>query len=357
MKKLVLGVVASAALFACTSEQEGFELSIDAPAAGNSPVKVSIENNEILFEGTLSDGKLTTHIADIPNQFAMIEIAELGQPAVYYHDGAAVSVSFDTIEGYQIEAGIMNDSANAFTSVSETFGQTMQVLQAKYGEAMNMKDTLTQEAIRAEAMAMLAAQSKATLAFAKRNGVLGAAIILGSNSSDLTYEDYKAVADQIPAEQQDSPDYKKLAEKIEVMGKSAVGAVFTDFSQATPTGDTINVLSVEGTYVLVDFWASWCGPCRAANPALVELYNQYHENGFNIVGISLDQDRAKWISGIEADGLPWPQMSDLRGWQNEISTFYGVQFIPQNLLLDNDGKIVGKNMEPAALGEFLAANL
>ncbi len=357
MKKLVLGVVASAALFACTSEQEGFELSIDAPAAGNSPVKVSIENNEILFEGTLNDGKLKTNIADFPNQFAMVEIAELGQPAVYYHDGAAVSVSFDTINGYSIEAGIMNDSADAFTAVSETFGQTMQVLQAKYGEAMQLKDTVTQDAIRGEAMSMLEAQSKATLAFAKRNGVLGAAIILSSNSSDLSFEDYQAVADQIPVEQQDSPDYAKLVEKIEVMEKSAVGAQFTDFSQATPEGDTISVLGVEGTYVLVDFWASWCGPCRAANPALVELYNNYNEQGFNIVGISLDNDGAKWNEGIEADGLPWPQMSDLRGWQNEISMFYGIQFIPQNLLLDDNGKIVGKNMEPAALEEFLAANL
>jgi thiol-disulfide isomerase/thioredoxin len=357
MKKLVLGVLASAALFACTSDKEGFELRIDAPAAGNSPVKVSIENNEILFEGTLNDGKLATHIPDFPNQFAMVEIAELGQPAVYYHDGAAVSVSFDTLSGYSIQAGVMNDSADAFTAVSETFGQTMQVLQAKYGEAMQLKDTVTQEVIRSEAMSMLAAQSSATLAFAKRNGVLGAAIILSSNASDLTYKDYKAVADQIPAEQQDSPDFKKLSEKMEVMGKSAIGATFTDFSQATPEGDTISVLGVEGTYVLVDFWASWCGPCRAANPALVELYNTYNEQGFNIVGISLDNDGAKWVEGIKADGLPWPQMSDLGGWQNEISMFYGIQFIPQNLLLDDNGIIVGKNMEPEALGTFLAENL
>ena len=132
---------------------------------------------------------------------------------------------------------------------------------------------------------------------------------------------------------------------------------FTDFSQATPEGDTISVLSVNGKYVLVDFWASWCGPCRAANPALLELYNDNNQKGFNIVGISLDNNAEKWIAGIAQDKLPWPQMSDLGGWQNEISTFYGIQFIPQNLLIDANGVIVGKNMEPAELSEFLAANL
>ena len=108
---------------------------------------------------------------------------------------------------------------------------------------------------------------------------------------------------------------------------------------------------------MVDFWASWCGPCRAANPALLELYNDNNQKGFNIVGISLDNNAEKWIEGIAQDKLPWPQMSDLGGWQNEISTFYGIQFIPQNLLIDANGVIVGKNMEPAELSEFLAANL
>ena len=116
-------------------------------------------------------------------------------------------------------------------------------------------------------------------------------------------------------------------------------------------------MAVDGKYVLVDFWASWCKPCRAANPALLNLFNSYAEQGFNILGVSLDRDENSWKQGIKEDGLPWPQVSDLKFWQNEISTYYGITFIPQNILLDEEGIIVAKNLEPNELGEFLAANL
>ena len=356
MKKLLLSIFASIAFIACTSE-EGFELSINAPDAGDSPVKLTIEGDQVLYEGNLSNGELTIRVEDFVNQYAMIQIAELGQPAVYYHGGEDVSLTFDTINGFTVEAGAFNDSANILTAKSGMFNQTMQILENKFKEASQVGDTVTISAIRSEAMNLLSSQAKMNLDFAKKNDILGAAILMGSNSTDFTYEDFKAVAAQVSEQYFDSPDYIKLTDKIATMEKSSVGATFTDFSQATPEGDTISVLSVNGKYVLVDFWASWCGPCRAANPALLELYNDNNQKGFNIVGISLDNNAEKWIEGIAQDKLPWQQMSDLGGWQNEISTFYGIQFIPQNLLIDANGVIVGKNMEPAELSEFLAANL
>ena len=123
------------------------------------------------------------------------------------------------------------------------------------------------------------------------------------------------------------------------------------------TDETFDSIVKENKIVLTDFWASWCKPCRAANPALVGLYDAYKARGFNIIGVSLDRDKDAWIKGIAEDGLQWPQVSDLQFWQNEISTFYGIQFIPQNLLVDENGVIVGKNMEPEALALFLENNL
>lgn len=356
MKKLLLGALVIGTMVACT-EQEGFELSINAPMGGDSPIKLTIENDEVLFEGTLEDGKLTTRIDDIPLQYAMIQIAELGQPGVYFHDGSDVMVTFDSLNGYNIKAGVFNDSAYALNDKSSIFNETMMVLQNKFAEAGAQNDTVAQDEIREEAMNLLSSQAKVNLEFAKKNDILGAAIVLGANSTDYTVEDFKAVADQVSEEYHESPDYIKLMEKVDVMSRSSVGSMFTDFYQNTPEGDSLNVLGVEGKLVLVDFWASWCGPCRAANPALVEMYSTYSDKGFNIIGISLDNDANRWKQGIEEDELPWPQISDLGGWQNEISTYYGIQFIPQNLLIDAEGKIVAKNLETAELAAFLSAQL
>jgi thiol-disulfide isomerase/thioredoxin len=358
MKKILMGAAVASLLFACSGESaDGFQLSIDIPSAGNSPVKVSLEGDSVIYEGTLTDGSLTAELADFGHQFAMVQIMELGQPAVYFHDGADVNITFEEGAGFKIDAGVMNDSANALNDQSAFFGQTMQVLEQKYMAAMDSGNVDAQNEIRAEAMNLMESQERMKIEFAKRNDILGAAIALSSQSSNLTYEDLKAVLDQVSPEFHEAPDYTRLAERVETMGRSAVGMQFKDFAQATPEGGSLNVLGVEGKYVLVDFWASWCRPCRAANPALVELYNTYHEKGFNILGVSLDRDGAAWQKGIAEDGLPWPQVSDLQYWQNEISTYYGIQFIPQNILIDDNGVIVAKNMEPAQLGDFLANNL
>ena len=358
MKKILIIAAVASLLSACNNNtSQGFELTIDIPSAGNSPVKVSIEGDSIIYDGNLTDGKLSANIDPIDNQFTMVQVLELGQPTVYYHDGSDVSVTFDEETGYDVEAGVMNDSADALNARGAFFGETMQVLEQKYMVAMDSGNVQAQNEIRAEAMQLMENQRKINLDFAKRNDILGAAIVLSGQGGDYSYEDLKAVFEQVSEQYHNAPDYIKLSEKVGVFERSSIGTKFKDFSQATPDGELLEVLAVDGKYVLVDFWASWCKPCRAANPALVALYNTYAGKGFNILGVSLDRDENSWKQGILEDGLPWPQVSDLQFWQNEISTYYGVQFIPQNMLLDDDGIIVAKNMEPNELEEFLAANL
>ncbi len=357
MKKFLLAAVSAAFLAACSAPEGTFNLSIDIPEAGNSPVRISLEDNQILFEGELKGGSLDVNVDDILPQHVMVQIEQLGAPGMYFHEGTDVSIAFDSIAGFNITAGAFQDSVTAFNQRGEIFNNTMGMLEIKFRDAMTMNDTAAQEQIRAEAMNLIASQSKSVVKFAKNNNLLGAAIILSQATSDITYQDFIQVRDQISEEYHACPDYEKIQAKIEELERSQIGANFKDFTQATPQGELLSILSVEGTYVLVDFWASWCGPCRAANPALVAAYNAYHEKGFNIVGISLDQDAEKWKAGIEADGLPWPQVSDLNFWKNEIAVYYGIQYIPQNILLDDNGVIVGKNLSPEELNNFLMNNL
>lgn len=109
-----------------------------------------------------------------------------------------------------------------------------------------------------------------------------------------------------------------------------------------------------GQYVLLDFWAAWCGPCRAENPNVVNNFHKYKDKGFTVLGVSLDNDRKKWLAAVEKDGLDWTQLSDLKGWKNEASSGYGIQAIPANFLLDPDGKIIAQNVRGPELGKKLA---
>lgn len=146
---------------------------------------------------------------------------------------------------------------------------------------------------------------------------------------------------------------KQVKEIIESAKKTAIGKQAIDFKQPDINGNTVSLSSFKGKYVLVDFWASWCGPCRAENPNLVRLYNKYHSGKFDILGISLDNNKTTWQKAINGDKLTWTQVSDLRSWDSKVVQAYGIKGIPFNMLLDKDGKIIAKNLRGAALQKKL----
>lgn len=150
-----------------------------------------------------------------------------------------------------------------------------------------------------------------------------------------------------------TPLANKIWEKIALAKKTSVGQQAIDFSQLTMDGKDFTLSSLRGKYVLVDFWASWCVPCRMENPFVVKAYNQFKDENLEIVGVSLDEKRKNWEYAIEKDGLPWIHVSDLKGWKNEVAKAYGISAVPQNFLLDPNGVIIDKNLR----GEEVAARL
>jgi thiol-disulfide isomerase/thioredoxin len=126
-----------------------------------------------------------------------------------------------------------------------------------------------------------------------------------------------------------------------------------NFTANTPEDKPLSLKDLRGKVLLVDFWASWCGPCRRENPNVVLMYNKYHAKGFEILSVSLDSDKSRWLGAIQQDGLIWNHVSDLKGWQNDAAKLYAVTSIPQTILLDKDGKIIARNLRGEALGEAL----
>lgn len=147
---------------------------------------------------------------------------------------------------------------------------------------------------------------------------------------------------------------ENIAKQVEGAKSFMVGAEAPDFTMNTLEGKPMKLSDLRGKVVLVDFWASWCGPCRKENPNVVRVYHKYKDQGFDILGVSLDRKKEAWEKAIIKDGLPWHHVSDLKGWKNEAAALYSVSSIPQTILLDKEGKILARNLRGPQLEQRLA---
>lgn len=187
------------------------------------------------------------------------------------------------------------------------------------------------------------------------NSIISATIFYNLRHS-LSEEDRRTIMTKAGDIFLSAPNIDKIIEHLAVLDKVAIGKQFTDFKMTDIDNNVHNLSEYvgNGKIVLIDFWASWCPPCRRDMPQLVNTYKKYKDHGFEIVGISLDSDKEAWKKGIEDLHITWPQLSDLQGWQNAGAVLYGVNSIPHAIIIDRKGVILDKNIRAADLDEKIA---
>lgn len=175
------------------------------------------------------------------------------------------------------------------------------------------------------------------------------------NRQNVDVKTASPLFDNLAQNLQSSDLGKVLKERIDRAAKTEIGAMAPDFTQEDPDGNLISLSDFKGQYVMIDFWASWCGPCRQENPNLKKAYEKFKDRGFTVLGVSLDNPGKKqaWLDAIEKDDLPWKQVSDLKGWGNEAAQLYSVSGIPESFLVDPEGKIIAKRLRGERLFEVL----
>ena len=178
--------------------------------------------------------------------------------------------------------------------------------------------------------------------------------VIVSGMGQMEYEQLKEKYALLGEKAKATAHGKAIAAQIAKLESTAIGQIAPNFTVTTPEGESISLYDIKGKVKLVDFWASWCGPCRGENPHVVEIYKEYHPKGLEIFGVSLDNNKEAWVKAIADDGLVWKHGSDLKGWQSAPAKLYSVTGIPHTILLDENNKIIAKNLRGDELKQKIA---
>ncbi|MFD2966874.1 peroxiredoxin family protein [Sphingobacterium bambusae] len=174
------------------------------------------------------------------------------------------------------------------------------------------------------------------------------------SSAQVDWDYIKSTLPKFEANFQHSYIYQDIASRLQVAEKTALGMKFPDFQLPNEQGDLVRLSAIQnGKYILIDFWASWCGPCRKENPNLLKTYARFKDKGFDIVAISVDMRKKDWLKAIEEDNLPWTQLSDLKGWDDGFAKSLYIHAVPDSFLLAPDGTIIARGARAGLLEELL----
>ncbi len=321
-----------------------------------------VKDGKFSFTGTLTDpvmGSLRAKYQEVPGAKSIKAISYNRDIKQVFLENSKIKItSVDSFANASIKGSKSHAAYVSWTELTKEETEQSAALNKEYSEYYKKKDQAGMDRIDAAFNKLTEQKNIKNKQYLKDNPSSPIAMFVLKQYAgyDINADDVEPVFLSLPEQLRASPAGKEMAEKLETAKKTGIGKMAMDFTQNDTLGNPVSLSSFRGKYVLIDFWASWCGPCRQENPNVVKAFNAYNSKGFTVLGVSLDQPTAKdkWMKAIHDDKLTWTQVSDLKYWKNDVAVQYGIQAIPQNFLIDPQGKIVGKNLRGEALNKKLA---
>ncbi len=298
---------------------------------------------------TMKKGKATLsgHI-DSPELYYFIVKDKQGFMPIWIDKGTMdVSTDFAHMRNPKVTGSAAQDAYVAYMDSTQKFDRKGQTMGQDYGVAKKNGDTLKMQEIEDAYNRLQNDKNAFMISYIMRhNKNVVSAYILMNNSYSLDLQELDSVVSNFDPSIANSYYVKHMQDRVKTLKRVAVGQPFVDFTLNDPDGNPVSLSSVvkKNKYVLVDFWASWCMPCRGENPNVVATYKKFHDKGFTVFGVSFDKDHDKWVKAIKKDGLVWQQVSDLKYWGSAAGKLYSVMSIPHNVLIGPKGTILAKNL-------------
>jgi peroxiredoxin len=319
-----------------------------------------IDNGAFQFTGTIAEPARAQLVLDHYGE----GLARLGNEAdvtmLYLEKGDINITAKDSVKYAAITGSRVNDDNTKYETVVASSEKTLKAINAEYAAAPaeKRKDEGFVSGLKSKFDAAMEQKKELQCQYIKENpdSYVSLVTLTEVAGRDIDVSTIEPLYKGLSVDVRNTTAGLAFAKSIAAARAVAIGAIAPLFTQNDANDRPVSLTSFRGKYVLLDFWASWCGPCRGENPNVVKAYDQYKNKNFTILSVSLDRPGKKdaWLAAIKADGLEWTQVSDLKFWDNEVAKQYGIRSIPQNYLIDPSGKIIAKNLRGDELNKELA---